>query len=114
MGKKILYGALAVSGLVTLLQPLTGAMVHKMAASVFLLLCVGHMIACHKKLAGAGVALLMLLLAAFATGVPALMQGGTAGAVHAVLGILCLCAMAAHAFVRRRALKMTRERKSSR
>lgn len=114
MGKKLLYGAMGISGLVTMMQPLTGAMVHKMAASVFLLLCVGHMIACHKKLSGAGVALLMLLLAAFATGVPALIQGGTAGAVHAVLGILCLCAIAAHAFSRRRSLQTTKERKRSR
>lgn len=113
MGKKLLYGALAISGLLTLLQPLTGTMVHKMAASVFLLLCVGHMIACRKKLTGAGVTLLALLLAAFATGVPAMMQGGMAGAVHAVLGILCLCAMAAHAFARRRAMQITKERKRS-
>lgn len=110
MGKKLLYGALAISGLVTMLQPLTGAIVHKMSASVFLVLCVGHMIACHKKLTGAGVALLLLLLVAFATGVPALIQGGMAGAVHAVLGILCLCAMAAHGFARRRVLKSS-ERK---
>lgn len=113
MGKKLLYGALAISGLVTMLQPLTGAMVHKMSASVFLVLCVGHMIACHRKLAGAGVALLLLLLVAFATGVPALIQGGMAGAVHAVLGILCLCAMAAHAFARRKALRSGKERKRS-
>ena len=64
MGKKLLYGALAISGLVTMLQPLTGAMVHKMSASVFLVLCVGHMIACHRKLTGAGVALLLLLSSA--------------------------------------------------
>lgn len=113
MGKKLLYGALAISGLVTMLQPLTGAMVHKMSASVFLVLCVGHMIACHRKLTGAGMALLLLLLVAFATGVPALIQGGIAGAVHAVLGILCLCAMAAHAFARRKALKSGKERKRS-
>ena len=113
MGKKLLYGALAISGLVTMLQPLTGAMVHKMSASVFLVLCVGHMIACHRKLTGAGVVLLLLLLVAFATGVPALIQGGMAGAVHAVLGILCLCAMAAHAFARRKALRSGKERKRS-
>lgn len=113
MGKKLLYGALAISGLVTMLQPLTGAMVHKMSASVFLVLCVGHMIACHRKLTGAGVALLLLLLVALATGVPALIQGGMAGAVHAVLGILCLCAMAAHAFARRKALRSGKERKRS-
>ena len=79
MRKKLLYGALALSGLLTVLQPLTGSVVHKMAASIFLVLCVGHMIACRKKLTGAGVGLLVLLLAAFATGVPALMQGGMAG-----------------------------------
>nr|WP_317398449.1 heme transporter CcmB [uncultured Gemmiger sp.] len=110
MGKKLLYGALTLSGLLTVLQPLTGPVVHKLAASVFLLLCVGHMLACRKKLTGTGVALLAVLLAAFITGVPALVQGGTAGAVHAVLGILCLCAMAAHGFARRRVLKSS-ERK---
>ena len=57
--------------------------------------------------------LFSLLLVAFATGVPALIQGGMAGAVHAVLGILCLCAMAAHAFARRKALRSGKERKSS-
>ena len=113
MGKKVLYGILSLSGLVTLLQPLTGSVVHKMAASVFLVVCVGHMIACRKKLTGAGVALLALLLAAFASGVPALMQGGAAGAVHGVLGILCLCAMAAHGFARRRALKTTERKQKS-
>lgn len=113
LGKKLMYGALAVSGLLTMLQPLTGAVVHKMAASVFLLLCVGHMIACRKKLTGAGVALLALLLLAFASGVPALMQGGMAGAVHGVLGILCLCAMAAHGFARRRTLKSTERKQKS-
>lgn len=113
MGKKVLYGLMSLSGLVTLLQPLTGSVVHKIAASVFLVVCVGHMIACCKKLTGAGVALLALLLAAFASGVPALMQGGVAGAVHGVLGILCLCAMAAHGFTRRRALKTTERKHKS-
>lgn len=113
MRKKLLYGALALSGLLTVLQPLTGSVVHKMAASIFLVLCVGHMIACRKKLTGAGVGLLGLLLAAFATGVPALMQGGLAGAVHGGLGILCLCAMAAHGFARRRALKSSERKRSS-
>ena len=105
MGKKLMYGALTLSGLVTLMQPLTGSVVHRVAASVFLVLCVAHTIAARQKLTGAGVGLLALLLAAFATGVPALMQGGMAGAVHGVLGILCLCAMVCHGFVRRRALK---------
>lgn len=113
MGKKVLYSLLSLSGLVTMLQPLTGSVVHKMAAGVFLVLCVGHMFACRKKLTGAGVALFALLLAAFASGVPALMQGGVAGAVHGVLGILCLCAVAAHGFARRRALKTTERKQTS-
>ena len=113
MGKKMLYGLLAISGLVTLLQPLTESVIHKMAASVFLVLCVGHAIACRKKITRAGGALLGLLLLTFVSGVPALVQGGMAGAIHGVLGILCLCALAAHGFARRRPLKQSERNRTS-
>lgn len=47
--KKTVNLLLALSFLATILVPLTGIMVHKMASAVFLLLCVVHMVIYRKK-----------------------------------------------------------------
>lgn len=49
--KKTVNLLLALSFLATILVPLTGIMVHKMASAVFLLLCVVHMVIYRKNAA---------------------------------------------------------------
>lgn len=48
--KKILNIALFISFLVTIMVPLTGIHIHKMASVIFLLLSIVHTIAYRKKL----------------------------------------------------------------
>ena len=48
--KKLLNIALLVSFIVTLLVPLTGVHIHKLASVLFLLLSAVHTVVCRKKL----------------------------------------------------------------
>lgn len=47
--KRIFSLLLAVSFVLTLLVPFTGVVVHKLASTVFLLLCLVHTVASRKK-----------------------------------------------------------------
>ena len=66
--KKILNWALLVSFLVTVMVPLTGVHIHKLASVLFLLLSIVHTIVYRKKLGAKRWLLLGLILVSFATG----------------------------------------------
>ena len=66
--KRFLNIALLVSFLVTIMVPLTGVHIHKLASVVFLLLSIVHIIPYRKKLGMKRWLLLGLILISFASG----------------------------------------------
>ena len=66
--KKFLNIALLISFLVTIMVPLTGVHIHKLASVLFLLLSIVHTIAYRKKLGVKRWLLLGLIASSFATG----------------------------------------------
>ena len=66
--KKLLNIALLISFLVTIMVPLTGVHIHKLASVVFLLLSIVHTIVYRKKLGAKRWLLLGLIIISFATG----------------------------------------------
>ncbi|MBO5130060.1 MAG: heme transporter CcmB [Oscillospiraceae bacterium] len=66
--KKVLNIALLISFVVTIMVPLTGIHIHKLASLLFLLLSGIHTIACRKGLGAKRLALLGLIVLSFATG----------------------------------------------
>ena len=66
--KRFLNIALLVSFLVTIMVPLTGVHIHKLASVVFLLLSIVHTITYRKKLGAKRWLLLALIVVSFATG----------------------------------------------
>ena len=66
--KKILNIALFISFLVTIMVPLTGIHIHKMASVIFLLLSIVHTIAYRKKLGARRWLLLATIVISFFTG----------------------------------------------
>lgn len=66
--KKILNIALLISFIVTIMVPLTGVHVHKMASVLFLLLSIVHTIVYRKKLGAKRWLLLSLIVISFASG----------------------------------------------
>ena len=66
--KRFLNIALLISFLATIMVPLTGVHIHKLASVLFLLLSVVHTIAHRKKLGAKRWLLLALIVISFATG----------------------------------------------
>lgn len=105
--KKLLNLALFVSFIATILVPLTGIHVHKLASVIFLLLCVVHTIVFRKKLGAKKWLLLGLVAVTFATGlfgmifdeIPMILT------MHKVLSIAVVFFLAIHIFIYRRKLR---------
>lgn len=99
--KKVLNVFLLVTFVITVLVPLTGVMVHKTAASLFLILCIVHTVVYRKKLSGKKYLMLSVIFIAFITGllgmifdtVPLILTA------HKVISMLCVFFLAAHIFV---------------
>lgn len=66
--KRFLNIALLISFVVTILVPLTGIHVHKLASAIFLLLSIVHTVTYRKKLGVKRWLLLGLIIISFATG----------------------------------------------
>lgn len=60
---------LLISFIVTIMEPLTGVMVHKLASTLFLILCIIHAVRCRKKMDVRKYALLGMLLLSFISGI---------------------------------------------
>ena len=67
--KKILNYALFASFLLTIMVPLTGVHIHKLASTVFLLLCIVHTCVYRKRLNAKRWGLFLLIVISFATGI---------------------------------------------
>ena len=100
-GTKVLNIALLISFMVTILVPITGVHVHKLASTLFLILCIVHTIIHRKKLGAKSIFLLAIILVSFLTGLfgmildqyPIVLQ------LHKVVSIISVAFLAIHIFV---------------
>ena len=99
--KKLLNLALLVSFVVTILVPLTGIHMHKLASVLFLLLSIVHTIAYRKKLGAKRWLLLGLVLISFASGLFSMIFDHIPIVLilHRVISIALVFFLAIHIFV---------------
>ena len=99
--KKVLNIALLISFVVTVLVPLTGVHIHKIASVIFLLLSIVHTIAYRKKLGVKRWLLLGLILISFASGLFGMIldQFPIVLILHRVISIALVFFLAIHIFV---------------
>ena len=99
--KKLLNIALLISFIATILVPLTGIHIHKLASVIFLLLSIIHTIAYRKKLGAKRWLLLGLILISFASGLFGMIldQFPIVLVLHRVISIAVVFFLAIHIFV---------------
>ena len=99
--KRLLNIALLVSFLVTIMVPLTGVHIHKLASVIFLLLSIIHTIAYRKKLGTKRWLLLALIVISFATGLFGMIldQFPIILILHRCISIALVFFLAIHIFV---------------
>ena len=99
--KKILNIALLINFIVTIMVPLTGVHVHKMASLLFLLLSIVHTILYRKKMGAKRWLLLGLIVISFATGLFGMIldQFPIILTLHRAISIALVFFLAIHIFV---------------
>ena len=99
--KRFLNLALLISFLVTIMVPLTGVHIHKLASVLFLLLSIVHTIVYRKKLGVKRWLLLALIVVSFATGLFGMLldQFPIILILHRCLSISLVFFLAIHIFV---------------
>lgn len=99
--KKVLNIALLISFAVTVLVPLTGVHIHKIASVIFLLLSIVHTVTYRKKLGVKRWLLLGLILVSFASGLFGMIldQFPIVLILHRVISIALVFFLAIHIFV---------------
>lgn len=99
--KKVLNIALLISFAVTVLVPLTGVHIHKIASVIFLLLSIVHTVTYRKKLGVKRWLLLGLILISFASGLFGMIldQFPIVLILHRVISIALVFFLAIHIFV---------------
>ena len=109
--KKALNLALLASFLITVMVPLTGIHIHKLASVIFLLLCIVHTVVYRKKLGMKRWLLLGLVVLAFISGLAGMIfdQYPAILTLHKVISIGLVFFLAIHIFVfHRRILSKTK------
>lgn len=103
---KVVNLLLLISFVITILVPLTGLMVHKLASVVFLLLCVIHTVIYRKKLSWKRDGILAVVFAAFLTGIFGMIMDTVPLVLmmHKVISIGSVFFLAIHIFVFHRRL----------
>lgn len=99
--KKTLNIALLLSFLVTVMVPLTGIHIHKLASALFLLLSIVHTVVYRKKLGIKRFLLLSLVIISFATGLLGMImdQYPVVLSLHRAISIAVVFFLAIHIFV---------------
>lgn len=99
--KKALNIALLISFVVTIMVPLTGVHIHKMASVIFLLLSVVHTVVYRKKMGAKRWLLLGSILISFASGLFGMIldQFPVVLILHRVISIMLIFFLAIHIFV---------------
>ncbi len=105
--KKLLNLALLCSFVVTIMVPLTGVHIHKLASVLFLLLSLIHIIAYRKKLGAKRWLLLGTIVFSFATGLFGMILDHipVVLVLHRAISIALVFFLAIHIFVFHRKLK---------
>lgn len=105
--KKFLNTTLLITFVVTILAPLTGIHIHKLASTLFLLLAIVHTVMYRKKLGARKYLLLTLAAVSFATGLFGMIfdQHPIILIFHKVISIAVVFFSAIHIFVYRKRLK---------
>lgn len=105
--KKALNLALLVSFVVTVMVPLTGIHIHKLASVVFLLLSIVHTMVYRKKLGVKKYLLLTLIVISFATGLFGMILDGfpVILILHRCVSIAVVFFLAIHIFIYHRRCK---------
>ena len=105
--KKILNIALFVSFLVTVMVPLTGVHLHKLASVIFLLLTVVHTVVYRRKLGARRWLLLAAVVVSFATGLFGMILDHIPLVLilHRAISIALVFFLAIHIFVFHRRLR---------
>lgn len=100
VGRCVLNVALLVSFVVTIMVPITGIMVHKLASALFLLLCAVHTVVYREKLSKKRFGLLALVLVAFVSGMLGMILEETPMvlAFHEAISIGSVFFLAIHVF----------------
>ena len=104
--KKVLNIALLISFVVTIMVPLTGIHIHKLASVLFLLLSIIHTVTYRRNLGMKRWLLLGLIIVSFATGLFGLIldQFPFVLILHRVISIAAVFFLAIHIFVFHRKL----------
>lgn len=99
--KKFLNIALLLSFWVTIMVPVTGILIHKLASAVFLLLSIVHTIVYRKRMSRKRWGLLIILLLAFFAGLFGMIfdEFPMIEAFHRVNSIILVFFLAIHIFV---------------
>lgn len=105
--KKLINIFLILSFILTNLAPLTGLHIHKLASTVFLVLCVVHTLIYRKKCNKKQLAMLGIIFLAFASGILSMIFDHVLliASLHTVISIGCVVFLAIHIFVFHRALR---------
>ena len=101
MKTKLLNVLMAVSFVLTILVPITGIHVHKLASTLFLLLCFVHTIKHRKRMGTKKYILLFVMIAAFASGLFGMIfeELPVILALHKMISIFAVAILAIHVFV---------------
>ncbi len=99
--KKILNILLLIFFVITMMVPLTGVHIHKMASALFLLLSIVHTCVYHKKLNAKKLMLLGVIVVAFLSGLFGMIldQFAIILILHKVISIASVFFIAIHIFV---------------
>ena len=99
--KKILNIALFISFVATIMVPLTGVHIHKLASTIFLLLSIIHTITYRKKLGVKRWLLLAMIFISFATGLFGMIldQFPIVMILHRAISIALVFFLAIHIFI---------------
>ena len=99
--KKVLNIALLITFIITIMVPLTGVHIHKLASTLFLLLSMVHTITYRNKLGAKRYLLLVIIIVSFATGLFGMIldQFPIVLMLHRAISIALVFFLAIHIFV---------------
>lgn len=108
MKARILNLLLLISFVITMMVPLTGLIVHKLASVAFLLLCLIHTIVYRKKMNWKRYAVLAIIFIAFFSGIFGMIfdEIEIILALHKAMSIVSVFILAIHIFVYHKHMKM--------
>lgn len=98
--RRVLNYLLAISFIVTILVPITGIMVHKLASTLFLLLALIHVFLYRKKLDYKYVLVIVLTVVSFVLGILGLVmvEYPIILTLHRTISIVLVCLLAIHIY----------------